>query len=77
MVYADIYLSTDCDIRELALDVCEEVKREDDGAVGGVFERDDAAVSGAGLDCTENVFDRGLWRELMLALVEFAGSCLA
>ena len=57
MLHGDVRLAADDDVVVLLLQVREKVQGEDYGAVGGVFEGDDAAVGAAFLYGGEDIFD--------------------
>lgn len=57
MMHVDVYFSTDDNVWVTMSNVGKEVKSEEYGAIGGVFKRDDAAMSGAGLNGAEDIFD--------------------
>lgn len=63
MPHRQINLPDNFDIPVFALSIREEIQREHHGAIGGVFEGDDAIRCGAGLDGVEDVFDGGLGKE--------------
>lgn len=45
------------------MQVCKKVEGEDYGAIGAIFEGDNATVYAAVLNCSEDIFDGGLWCE--------------
>jgi hypothetical protein len=59
VLYGDVGFAADQNVGVRAVDVADEVEREDDGAVGAVFKGDDAPVRSAGLDGGEDVGDGG------------------
>jgi hypothetical protein len=59
VLYGDVGFAADQDVRVRAVDVADEIECEDDGAIGAVFEGDDAPVGSAGLDRGEDVGDGG------------------
>ena len=63
MGYADVGFANDDDVGVLVGGVGEEVEGEDDGAVGGVFEGDDAEVGLGRLDGGEDGRDAVLGDE--------------
>lgn len=72
MAYGDIDFAFDENVRVAAVEVGEEVEGEDDGAVGGVFEGDDAVGGGACLDGGEDVFNGDLGLEVVFGFGELA-----
>jgi hypothetical protein len=76
VVHREVDFATDEDVRVATCEVGEEVEGEDHGAIGGVFEGDDALRSGAGLDGGEDVFDACLWDDLVFRLGEALDCCL-
>ena len=61
----DVNLALDLNIRIPTLQVCEEVEREDDGAIRGIFKGHDAVLRGATLYRGEDVLDADLWDGLV------------
>ena len=76
VLHGDVAFPADENVGVFVVQVGEEVEGEDHGAVGGVFERDNAAVCGAGLDGGEDIFDCDLRGERVCVWVEGVESSL-
>jgi hypothetical protein len=63
MLNGYIGLAADTKVGMQAMDVSEEVKSEDHGAIRAVLKRHHASACRARLDCSKDVGDSGMWSE--------------
>ena len=66
MLDSNVNLATDLNLRISALEIREEVQREDDGAIGGILKGHDAVGGCVVLDGGEDVFNGRLRNDRVL-----------